>query len=115
MRPPEPSTPEAAEAATRAGEELLRQGQLPQALATYGRLYADLGARDRATLLNYGFCLEQAGQLDEAVERYREAVVREPGFFEAHVNLAGVLWRVGEFELALAHAKAAVNLAPNHP
>ena len=97
------------------GERLLAQGQAMLALPFYQRLYEEAGARDRVTLLHYGLCLEASGRLDEAVERYREAVVREPGFFEAHVNLAGVLWRVGEFERALAHAKAAVDLAPEHP
>jgi hypothetical protein len=33
----------------------------------------------------------------------------------AHVNRAGVSWRVGDFEGALAHARAAVELAPRHP
>jgi len=73
------------------------------------------GLLDRATLLHDGIRLEASGRIDEAVERYREAVVREPGFFEAHANLAGVLWRVGEFDRALAHARAAVGLAPEHP
>jgi tetratricopeptide (TPR) repeat protein len=99
----------------REGERLLAQGRAAQALSLYQRLYDEAAARDRATLLHYGLCLEAAGRLDEAVERYREAVVREPGFFEAHVNLAGVLWRAGQFERALAHARAAVDLAPEHP
>ena len=99
----------------REGERLLAQGQPVLALPLYHRLYEEATARDRTTLLHYGLCLEAAGRLDEAVERYREAVVREPGFFEAHVHLAGVLWRVGEFERALAHARAAVDLAPEHP
>ncbi len=76
---------------------------------------APAGLLDRAALLHDGMRLEASGRLDEAVERYREAVVREPGFFEAHVHLAGVLWRVGEFDRALAHARAAVDLAPEHP
>ncbi len=99
----------------REGERLLARGQPLLALPLYHRLYEEATARDRTTLLHYGICLEAAGRLDEAVERYREAVVREPGFFEAHASLAGVLWRVGEFERALAHARAAVDLAPEHP
>lgn len=102
-------------ALAREGESLLARDAPAQALPVYRRLYEEMGARDRITLLHLGYCLEAAGELDEAVERYREAVVREPGFYEAHVNLAAVLWRVGRFEPALAHAKAAVHLAPNHP
>lgn len=109
-----PQAPSWAELA-REGERLLALGRAAQALPHYQRLYQEAGARDRSTLLHYGLCLEVSGRLDEAVERYRDAVMREPGFFEAHVNLAGVLWRVGEFERALAHARAAVGLAPDHP
>ena len=93
---------------------LLRHKQYVQALVPYAQLYAHQ-ARDRATLLHYGFCLEQVGELEGAVARYREAIAREPGFMEAHVDLAGVLWRLEDFEGALAHARTAVQLAPQHP
>lgn len=96
-------------------ETLLGQRQYAQALPVYKRLYEQGGSRDRATLLHYGFCLEHVGDVDGAIVQYRDAVTREPGFFEAHVDLAGVLWRVGDFEAALAHATAAANLAPTHP
>ena len=107
--------PAALEPAVHLAEMLLAQQLHAQALHVYRRLYHELGARDRATLLHYGFCLEHTGELEAAVERYREAVTREPGFFEAHVDLAGVLWRLEDFDGSLAHARAAVNLAPNHP
>ena len=93
---------------------LLRHKQYVQALVPYAQLYAHQ-ARDRATLLHYGFCLEQVGELEGAVARYREAIAQEPGFMEAHVDLAGVLWRLEDFEGALAHARTAVQLAPQHP
>lgn len=96
-------------------ELLLGARQYAQALPLYRRLYHELAARDRATLLHYGYCLEQAGEIDTAIERYREAVLQEPGFVEAHIDLAGVLWRVGDFDGSLAHAQAAVHLAPRHP
>lgn len=94
-------------------EFYLRNKLHAQALPAYARLYA-LRPRERATLLHYGFCLEQAGQLEHAVARYREAIAQEPGFLEAHVDLAGLLWRLQDFDGALAHAKRAVDLAPEH-
>jgi len=94
---------------------LLQRKRYPQALASYRYLYETQGARDRATLLHYGFCLEQTGDLDGAVRLYDEALAADAGFLEAHVDMAGVLWRVGEFERALRHAQAAVHLAPQHP
>ncbi|MEP6826227.1 MAG: tetratricopeptide repeat-containing glycosyltransferase family protein, partial [Ramlibacter sp.] len=36
-------------------------------------------------------------------------------FLEAHIDLAGVLWRVSDFDCALAHARRAVAIAPEHP
>ncbi|WP_298924888.1 tetratricopeptide repeat protein [uncultured Ramlibacter sp.] len=97
------------------GELQLGRQLYLQALPAYAHLYGALGQRDRATLLHYGFCLEHAGALHECVQRYREAVALEPEFFEAHVDLAGVLWRIGDFEGALAHARQAEALQPAHP
>ena len=94
---------------------LLNQQQYAQAWPVYQQLYTRFGVRDRATLLHYGFCLEQTGALDDAVRLYREAIEREPGFMEAHVDLAGVLWRVEDHAGALAHAQRAEALAPGHP
>ena len=46
---------------------------------------------------------------------YREAIAQEPDFMEAHVDLAGVLWRVEDHAGALAHARRAAEIAPQHP
>lgn len=96
-------------------ELLLAGKRYPQAARAYAFLYGNAGLRDRATLLHSAFCLEHTGALDAAVARYREAIAQEPDFLEAHIDLAGVLWRVSDFEGALAHAQRAVALAPDHP
>ncbi|HSH88459.1 MAG TPA: tetratricopeptide repeat protein, partial [Ramlibacter sp.] len=74
-----------------------------------------LKPEDPPTLMHYGFCLEQVGRVREAIDWYRKAIERQPDMMEAHVNLAGVLWRVEDFEGALEHAVEAVELAPEHP
>ncbi|MBI2768754.1 MAG: tetratricopeptide repeat protein [Burkholderiales bacterium] len=94
---------------------LLERRHYDQALPVYRHLYTALNARDRGTLLHLAFCLEQAGELDEAVRGYREAIETHTDFMEAHVDLAGVLWRVGDYEGSLRHARQAVALAPEHP
>jgi tetratricopeptide (TPR) repeat protein len=101
--------------AHRLAELLLNLQQHAQALPVYAQLYHQHNARDRATLLHYGFCLEHTGDLDGAVRLYREAIAQEPDFMEAHVDMAGVLWRVEDHAGALTHARRAVDIAPQHP
>jgi tetratricopeptide (TPR) repeat protein len=107
--------PGSAQANTMLGEVLMAQELYGQALPVYQRLYHGLGARDRATLLHYGYCLEMENDVEGAAARYREALAVDPAFLEAHVDLAGVLWRLGDFDGALHHAREAVAIDPNHP
>ncbi len=95
-------------------EHRLAQGRYAQAAPLYQELHA-VKSGDAAILLHWGFCLEQLGELDAAVSRYREALAIEPDFLEAHVDLAGVLWRVQDPAGSLAHAQRAVALQPMHP
>ncbi len=92
----------------------LRKSQFVQALPAYTRLY-ELQPQDPATLLHFGYCLEQTGAIEKSVALYRQAIAHKPDFMEAHVDLSGVLWRVEDFEGALVHAHKAVELAPLHP
>jgi len=92
----------------------LRNKLYAKALPLYARLHV-LQPEDPVTLLHHGFCLEQAGAIEEAAVRYREALALRPDFLEAHVDLAGVLWRLEDFEGSLAHARKAVELGPQHP
>jgi len=94
---------------------LLARKEYAQAAPLYGHLLEQFGARTRGNLLHGGFCQEQRGHLERAVALYREAIEREPDFLEAHVDLAGVLWRLEDFEGSLAHAQRAVQLGPAHP
>ncbi|HUR87568.1 MAG TPA: tetratricopeptide repeat protein [Ramlibacter sp.] len=95
------------------GEFYLRHKAYAPGLQVFERLY-DLTPEDAGTLLNYGFCLEHMGQVEKSVLLYRRAIARFPDFMEAHVDLSGVLWRVEDFDGALAHAKKAVELAPEN-
>jgi len=96
-------------------ELLLAQQLHVQALPLYQRLCSDLRARDRTNLLHCGLCLEHTGAVEAAAHCFREALAQDPRFMEAHVDLAGVLWRLEDFNGALAHARRAVELAPTHP
>ncbi len=91
----------------------LAQGRYAQAAPLYQELHATKPG-DAAILLHWGFCLEQVGELDAAVSRYQEALAIDPDFFEAHVDLAGVLWRVQDHAGSLVHAQRAVARKPMH-
>jgi tetratricopeptide (TPR) repeat protein len=91
----------------------LRRKSYALALRAFERLH-DVGVRDAAVLLNYGFCLEHTGAVEKSVALYRHALAARPDFMEAHVDLSGVLWRVEDFEGALVHAQKAVQLAPDN-
>jgi tetratricopeptide (TPR) repeat protein len=96
-----------------AAEWHLKRHAYAQALGHFERLN-DIAPGDAGTLLNYGFCMEHAGAVEKSVMLYRKALAAKPGFMEAHVDLSGVLWRIEDFEGALAHALKAVELAPDN-
>lgn len=68
-----------------------------------------------AQLLRAGFDAEHREALDTAAALYRQALAAQPRMLEAHVNLAGLLWRLEDFDGSLAHANEALALAPEHP
>lgn len=77
---------------------------------------ADVAPAERARWhLHLGFCREQQLALAACVESYRQALLEHPNLVEAHINLAGVLWRLGDFGGSRKHAEHATQLAPEHP
>ncbi len=54
----------------------------------------------------------QAGHFERAVPCLREAVALQPGFSEAHTNLAWSLLRIGRYEDATTHCERAIELSP---
>jgi len=70
---------------------------------------------DPVTLYDEADKLKDAGQLDEAVAKLKEAVAADPGYALAHSGLAVVLQRLSRHEEAIAHARRACELEPNDP
>jgi len=69
------------------------------ALAAFLRS-ARLNPRDPAPLTNAGLILQEAGDLDGAIDAHREATVVGPDFAPAHYNLAACLLRAGRWREA---------------
>lgn len=59
--------------------------------------------------------LKQAGKLEEAAEKLREALAEDASYALAHSALAVVLQRLGRHDEAIAHAQKVCELEPNDP
>ena len=72
--------------------------------------------RQRATFAtNTGNLLMQKGQISDAIQRYQDAIVSDPGYAEAHRQLAIALDRQGRTSEAKAERDKAATLEPAHP
>ncbi|MFM9879123.1 MAG: tetratricopeptide repeat protein [Burkholderiaceae bacterium] len=108
------SNPDAALLLQAVAEQEMQRQDYAAALPHYQRLNHLLPG-STSVLLNFGFCQEHCLQLEAAVSTYRHALEINPDFMEAHVDLAGLLWRLEDFAGSLAHAQRAAALAPGHP
>ena len=64
---------------------------------------------------NLGLALEQAGDLDAALNHYQDAADLDPRDHKAHSNLANVFTQKGDLPRALRHAQKAVAIWPDFP
>lgn len=62
-----------------------------------------------------GRVLEARGELDEAIDHFRQALASEPLFAEAHHNLGVALAKQGRLEEAVAETREALRLKPDLP
>ena len=66
-------------------------------------------------IYNDGEKLKEEGKLQEAIQKYQEALEVDPSFALAHFALAVVFGRVGDHERAVQHGEKAVELDPDDP
>lgn len=59
--------------------------------------------------------LKDAGKLEEAVAKLREALQADSSYALAHSALAVVLQKLGQHEEAIKHARNACEIEPNDP
>jgi protein O-GlcNAc transferase len=72
--------------------------------------------RQRATVsTNSGNSLLQKGQVEDAIERYQQAISEDPGYAEAHRGLANALEHQGKKEEAAAERQKADELEKSEP
>lgn len=63
---------------------------------------------------NYGICLANAGQMDEAITHIRQALEINPKYVDAYVNLAGALRKKGQKAEAIEEYEKALRIDPNN-
>jgi tetratricopeptide (TPR) repeat protein len=72
--------------------------------------------RQRASVAtNSGNSLLEKGQVEDAIERYQQAISEDPGYAEAHRGLANALERQGKKEEAAAERQKADDLEKSKP
>jgi Flp pilus assembly protein TadD len=79
-------------------------------------LWADTIARNPSAWLahnNLGTVLRDRGDVDRAIERYREAIRLKPDYYEAQGNLGAALLRRGAVEEARRHTDEALRVRPD--
>jgi predicted O-linked N-acetylglucosamine transferase (SPINDLY family) len=67
-----------------------------------------------AEILSDALRHHQAGNLDEAVDRYRQALTIDGSLPQAHNNLGNALFQQGKRDQAAAHYRQALRLRPNY-
>lgn len=63
---------------------------------------------------NLGLALAQQGEVDAAIQHYRQALSLRPDFAYTHNNLGLALVQQGKFAAAVAHYKEALRLQPDY-
>ena len=62
----------------------------------------------------FGYALQQKGNLPEAIRLYKRYLELEPRDADVHYNLGNLLFRSGQADEAIAHYRIALGIQPQH-
>jgi tetratricopeptide (TPR) repeat protein len=91
---------------TRASQQMAA-GDLPAAIGTYRKL-VEVNESDPVAKTYLGTALARAGNTDEAIQQFNEALTKAPTNTETHYCLGVVLAELGKDNEAIAHFRATV-------
>ena len=94
------------------GVELLRKGQLDDAMIHFQKTLAIKSDYAEAQN-NLGNVFFGKGQMDDAVAHYQKALEIKPDYASAHNNLGNVFLRRGELNQSIAHYLKAIEIKPD--
>lgn len=63
---------------------------------------------------NLGVSLKEMGEIDAAIQHYREALRIKPDYSKARNNLGAALETMGEIDAAIAHYREVLRIKPDH-
>jgi tetratricopeptide (TPR) repeat protein len=63
---------------------------------------------------NFGFALEQAGRIHEAIGQYEDVLQLDPDYAEVHDRLGNDLLRVDRLQEAISHFERSVQIKPDY-
>ncbi|MFP4623338.1 MAG: tetratricopeptide repeat protein [Gemmatimonadota bacterium] len=98
--------PENPVALTNLGRLLQEAGELEGAVVLYRRALQATGGGAPIAAFNLALALEDLGRDRAAIDAYEAALAADPGFADAHYNLAGIHERAGDRVSALRHLKS---------
>ncbi len=89
------------------GDDMLRHGQIRQAVIDYGEA-SRANFTDQEAHNDLGFAYYHEGYVNEAVAELNIALKLNPFYSEAHNNLGYILTQLGRAEEAIAHFRVAI-------
>jgi tetratricopeptide (TPR) repeat protein len=102
--------PELIGAHTGLGDVYCKKGMLDHAIAEYKNVLAKSHDSYAGSHYNLGIGFHMKGLLDEAIAEYKQALAIDPDYGAAHYNLSLVYYMNKQYELAVKHCDAAVEL-----
>lgn len=81
--------------------------------AEHLRWLVERNGRAAERWMNLGLCLRKLGQLELALDAYREALQRQPDLSESHVRVAEILIELGRPEEALEACRTGIECCPD--
>ena len=88
------------------GRLLQEGGELEAAVVHYRRALQEAGGAAPPAAFNLGLALEDLGRERAAIDAYSAALAADPGFADAHYNLARLYEQTGDRVSALRHLKS---------
>ena len=105
------SNPHSIEALRGLAAMAVEREQMDQALDLQAKLI-EFGERTPELFYNTGLLLQKAGNLDDAIKLYQEALTERPGFAEALLNMGHALNAKGETSEARSYWRQALEQKP---